>query len=168
VVVDRVLGELSDDRFTGRRVEPVDILWGDARKHRRLVTTARGRELALRLPRGTFLAEGTVLLDDGDTVVAVRRPAEDAVVVELAGAARAAFLLGYRLGNQHAPVELAGCQLRTPLLTGPDTATEVLRELGVPGGVRRVPLAARGWSRTSGDHAEADRPGEHGHGTGHV
>lgn len=161
--VTALLGRLDDPRYAGRAVDPVDVGWGDAAKHRRRVRTVAGRELELRLPRGTFLTDGTVVDDDGTTVTVVRRPPEDAVVVDLptggdASTARGLLLLGHRLGNQHAPVELTGTELRTPLLTGAATAEAALAALGLPGGVRRVPLAAHGWSSTS-----SDRPPDHHH-----
>jgi urease accessory protein len=128
--ITEILSELTDRQFEHRDIDPLIVGWGDAKKHRRLVRTRAGRELALQLPRGTFLADGAVLHDDGHTVVVVRRPPEDAIVVDLtadldtatgAEAVRRALLLGYQLGNQHAPVELAGTELRTPLMTGPGT-----------------------------------------------
>ncbi|WP_328306829.1 hypothetical protein [Actinomycetospora sp. NBC_00405] len=159
-----ILGHRDDPDFADRVVDHLDVGWGDATKHRRLAATARGRTVALDLPRGTFLVDGAVLVDDGDVVVAVRRPAEDAIVIpldELRGpeACRRALLLGHRLGNQHAPLEFVGTELRTPLVTGAPTAEAALAALGLPGGVRRVPLAARGWASTSADHREGHHHG---------
>jgi len=156
IVVEAVLGMLTEPRWAAREPDPVDVAWGDAGKHRRIVRSASGRELALRLPRGTFLADGAVLADDGDTVVVVRRPPEPAVVVPLDGAdgLRAALLLGYVLGNRHAPLDLESGELRTPLMTSPATARSMLADLGLPGDVRDVPLAPHGWSGTSADHRE--------------
>lgn len=154
-----LLGRLDDPRFAGRTIETVDVGWGDARKHRQILRTACDRELALRLPRGSFLADGSVLDDDGSTVVAVRRPPEDAIVVPLhlppdPETMRRALLLGHRLGNRHAPIELTTTELRTPLTTSAPAAERMLAELGLPGVVRRVPLAAHGWSSTSADHRQ--------------
>jgi urease accessory protein len=163
--VTALIGTLAEPRFAGRGVDPVDVPWGDARKHRQILHTVAGRQVALQLPRGSFLAEGVVLVDDGDDVVAVRRPPEPAVVLAFADnsgpdAVRRALLLGYQLGNQHTPLEITTTELRTPLLTGPETAARALAELGLVGDVREVPLAAHGWSTTSADH-------HHGHGHGH-
>jgi urease accessory protein len=70
---------------------------------------------------------------------------------------RRALLLGYMLGNQHAPLEVSASEVRTPLLTSESTARQVLSELGLTGEVRAVELAARGWTNTSADpHGAAD------------
>ncbi|MDQ4117164.1 MAG: urease accessory protein UreE [Actinomycetota bacterium] len=168
IVVEAVLGAVTERRWAARARDPVDVAWGDAGKHRRIVRSASGREVALRLPRGTFLADGAVLADDGATVVVVRRPPEPAVVVPLTGAdgadgdrVRAALLLGYLLGNRHAPLDLESGELRTPLMTSPATARSMLADLGLPGCVRDVPLAPHGWSGTSADHREGHAH-EHG------
>lgn len=168
----RILGQAEDPRFGGLTVEHVSIAWGDARKHQRIVTTSAGRELRIRLPRGTFLTEGSVLWADDETAVVVRRPAEDAIVVEFADntgpdAVRRALLLGYLLGNQHAPLDVTAARVATPMMTGAETARRTLRDLGLVGDVRPVPLACHGWSNTSADHhhehAEAHERHQHDH-----
>ncbi|BBG02653.1 MULTISPECIES: hypothetical protein [Pseudonocardia] len=161
-LVETVLGDVSEACWSGREHDLVDVGWGDAAKHRRMLRTISGREVALRLPRGSFLSDGDVLLDDGITIVVVRRPAEPAIVVDTASyseseAIRAALLLGYALGNQHAPLELTPDDVRAPLLTGPDTARRTLAELGLRGSVHETPLAAHGWTTTSGEHRDAHR-----------
>ena len=156
-----VLGSRSDEKYSGRIVDPVHIPWGDSKKHRQFVRTAGDRELALRLPRGTFLEVDTVLWDDGETIVAVERPEEDAIVVQFADnvgadAVRRAMLLGYLLGNQHAPLDVTAERVATPLMTSPETAEATLKALHITGQVSQVELARNGWSNTSADH-------HHGH-----
>lgn len=151
-----VMGDIHDIRFGDRRRHHVDIGWGDATKHRQLVTTDTGVEVRITLPRGTFLRAGAVIVDDGEAVVVVRRPAEPAITVRFednAGmdGARRMLLLGYLLGNQHAPIDVGHDALAAPLFTSPAAATQLLAELGVTGAVRPVPMATDGWSRTSAD-----------------
>jgi urease accessory protein len=160
--VSAVLGRAEDEPFASRHHDVVTVGWGDARKHRRVVRTEGGRELALQLPRGTFLADGAVLADDGNTAVVVRRPPEPALVLDLTRCSgrddvRRALLLGYQLGNQHAPLEITDTEVRAPLMTGADTARRALADLGLVGRVVDVPLAAHGWSTTSSDHHEGHR-----------
>ncbi|MEH6820746.1 MAG: urease accessory protein UreE [Dietzia psychralcaliphila] len=160
-----VLGHITDPEYANRSVDTVLVPWGDARKHRQVLTTLDGQQLFLTLPRGTFLSDGAVIADDGTTIVAVSRPAEDAVVVEFADnvgvdAVRRALVFGYILGNQHAPLEVSAHQLRTPLMTSAGTAEEMLRDLRLNGRVDAVALAAHGWTNTSADH-------HHSHGSGH-
>ncbi|CAA0129251.1 Urease accessory protein UreE [Mycolicibacterium vanbaalenii] len=153
---DHIVGDIADVTFTGRRRHHVDIGWGDAAKHRQVVTTDTGRVVYVALPRGTFLRAGAVIADDGNEVVVVRRPAEEAVTVRFAdnlGAvgARRMLLLGYLLGNQHAPVDVSEDRVAAPLFTSRQAAEDVLAELGVIGEVAMIALASDGWSRTSSD-----------------
>lgn len=153
---DHIVGDIADVTFTGRRRHHVDIGWGDAAKHRQVVTTDTGRVVYVTLPRGTFLRAGAVIADDGNEVVVVRRPAEEAVTVRFAdnlGAvgARRMLLLGYLLGNQHAPVDVSEDRVAAPLFTSRQAAEDVLAELGVIGEVAMIALASDGWSRTSSD-----------------
>jgi urease accessory protein UreF/urease accessory protein UreE len=155
--ITKVFGMAEDARFAGRNCDYIDIGWSDARKHHQLRHSASGRELAIDLSRGTFLAAGTVLWDDGTDIVVVRRPPEDAIVVnfqenEGANGVRRALLLGYALGNQHTHLEISRTSLRTPLMTEPGVARQMLASLGLKGTVTQVPLAEHGWTNTSADH----------------
>lgn len=152
-----ILGHVTDPGYARRSVDTVPVPWGDARKHRQVLTTVGGLQLSVTLPRGTFLFDGAVIADDGTTIVAISRPAEQAVVVDFADnvgvdAVRRALVFGYVLGNQHAPLEVSADQLRTPLMTSAATAEEMLRSLRLNGRVDTVALAANGWTNTSADH----------------
>lgn len=150
---DTILGTATEPRFTGRTLHHVDIGWGDAGKHRQLVTTDTGVAVRIMLPRGTFLHDGAVLADDGANLVVVRRPLEPAIRVRFAdNSGRALLMLGHLLGNQHAPVDVDDEGLTAPLFTSPDAARDTLADLGVIGEVRDAAMAANGWSRTSADH----------------
>jgi urease accessory protein len=108
------------------------------------------------LPRGTFLPDGAVIADDGEQVVVVRRPAEPAVTARFdQNDPRSMLLLGYVLGNQHAPVDISADSVAAPLFTSAHAAEHLLADLGVIGKVADVPLAARGWSRTSAGHTHS-------------
>lgn len=151
---EAILGDIDDPKFTGRRRLYVDIGWGDAAKQRQLVTTDSGVEVRILLPRGTFLADGAVLADDGEQVVVVRRPPEPAITVRFdQNSQRSMLLLGYVLGNQHAPIDVDHDTLSAPLFTSAHAAEHLLADLGVVGKVADVPLARTGWSRTSAAHS---------------
>ncbi|MDG4665619.1 urease accessory protein UreE [Mycobacterium sp. 236(2023)] len=151
-----ILGDITDPRFAGRTVHHVDIGWGDAAKHRQAVTADTGLVVQITLPRGTFLRDDAVIADDGTDIVVVRRPAEDAIVVSfgdndgIAGARRM-LLLGYLLGNQHAPIDVDEGSAAAPLFTSTGAALELLASLGIAGEIRQTPLATHGWTRTSSD-----------------
>lgn len=153
---ENILGNISEPRFAGLARHHVDIGWGDATKHRQVVTTDTGLVVQLTLPRGTFLRAGAVIAADDAAVVVVRRPAEDAIAVRFedndgAAGARRMLLLGYLLGNQHAPIDVDEHTVAAPLFTSAHAARELLAELGVVGDVTSVALACDGWSRTSSD-----------------
>ncbi|SEH63642.1 urease accessory protein [Mycolicibacterium rutilum] len=151
-----VLGDIDENRFAGRRRHHVDIGWGDAAKHRQLVTADTGIEVRIMLPRGTFLRHGAVLADDGEQVVVVRRPQEPAISVRFddnsgPAGARRMLLLGYLLGNQHAPIDVGEDALAAPLFTSAEAARSMMADLHIHGDVAPVSMAADGWTRTSAD-----------------
>ncbi|MGU3652361.1 urease accessory protein UreE [Mycolicibacterium sp. A43C] len=158
MIVDTVLGHVDDPAFAGRRHHHVDIGWGDAGKHRQLVTTDTGIEVRIMLPRGTFLYQDAVIADDGHAIVVVRRPAEPAIRVRFAdNTARAMLMFGHLLGNQHAPVDVDDDGVTVPLFTSADAARDMLATMGVVGEVTDLALAGHGWARTSAD----DHAGHH-------
>lgn len=150
---DTVLGPATDPRFTGRILHHVDIGWGDAGKHRQLVTTDTGIEVRITLPRSTFLFDGAVIADDGVNAVVIRRPPEPAIRVRFAdNTGQALLLLGHVLGNQHAPIDVDENSVTVPLFTSADAARQMLADLGIVGEVHDAAMASSGWSQTSADH----------------
>jgi urease accessory protein len=150
---DAILGNATDPQFAGRKVQHVDIGWGDASKHRQRVTTDAGSEVLIQLPRGTFLHDGAVITDDGVDVVVVRRPPEPAIRIRFAdNTGRALLMFGHVLGNQHAPIDVDEDGLTAPLFTSAHAAEHLLSDMGVVGEVRDVMMARNGWSRTSADN----------------
>jgi urease accessory protein len=173
-VVREILGSEHDPRFRRRRVEPLLVDSVEASKGRLRRTAEGGTDIAIDLGRGSYLAEGAVLLDDGERIVVVRRRPERALIVHLDAAAgkealvRAAVLLGHAIGNQHVPVEIDGLELRVPLTTSEAVARATVDRLGLS--VVRIEVAdvALGLDRplaAGHSHASADA---HGHGHGHV
>lgn len=155
--VTNVLGNIGDPRFCGMVKVFVDVAWGDARKHRQVLQAADGREVRVQLARGVVLEDGAVLAAGDEEVLVVRRPAEPAVTVDFASnagseGARRMLLLGYLLGNQHAPLDVTAERVATPLMTTAGTALDTLAELCIVGDVTNTPLARHGWSNTSADH----------------
>jgi urease accessory protein len=172
-LVREILGSAGDPRFAGRRVERLLLDWAEASKGRLRRTAEDGTDIAVDLPRGTYLAEGAVLADDGERIVVVRRRPERALVVHLdAGSSpsalvRAAVLLGHALGNQHVPVEVDGLDLRVPLTTSEEIARATVDRLALDGlrvEIEDVALGAHG--PLSAGHAHGGAGG-HGHGHGH-
>lgn len=74
MILTHVCGTLSDAAYAGKAVDPLQLDYADAQKHLLRRTTRGGRDIALRLsPEAQLrgLHDGDVLLEDGDTVVAV-------------------------------------------------------------------------------------------------
>lgn len=161
--VTSILGDLADGRFAGRDVDPVSLTSADAAKRRLRLRSARGVDLAVDLPRGSYLRDGAVLLDDGERVVAIERRAEEAVVVRLAPdlapaeLLRQAVALGHAFGNQHVPVEVGDGEVRVPVTTSAAIVSETLERLHLHGATWEVREVALGRERPLA------APGHHHH-----
>jgi urease accessory protein len=178
-LVREILGSAEESRFGGRRVEPLLVDWAEASKGRLRRTAEDGTDVAIDLPRGSYLADGAVLADDGERIVVVRRRAERALVVHLDAAAgqealvRAAVLLGHALGNQHVPVEIDGLELRVPLTTSEAVALATVDRLELSAARTEITEVAIGADRplaAGHAHGGGDARGtgpEHGDGHGH-
>lgn len=147
--VDAILGDAGEERFAGRAVERVAVDAHDASKRRLRLRGDAGTDLAIDLPRGSFLADGAVLADDGRRLVVVERTPEDALIVRLsselppAELAAAAARLGHAFGNQHVPIEVEGLELRAPVTTSREIAAHTVEQLGLDGvavDFARIPL----------------------------
>ena len=96
------------------RVEHI-VLSGDDMLRRRLhVTTDRGTECAIALPRAEQLRNGAVLLLDAGRAILVRLEQQQWLVL-LARDPAAALQLGYFAGNMHWPVRFDADRLHIAL-----------------------------------------------------
>lgn len=150
--LDAILGRRDEPRFAGREVDELPVTWAEAGRRRLRRATASGRDAAIDLQRGTFLADGAVLADDGMRIVVVARTLEPALVIRISEAldpderVRHAALLGHAFGNQHVPVDVDGAELRVPLTTSEAVARFTVEALGLDGltvSVEDVALARR-------------------------
>jgi urease accessory protein len=99
------------------RVEYIILGPDDMLRRRLRVTTDRGSECAIALPREARLFDGAVLLLDADCALVVRAAATRWLEVQPTDVA-AAIELGYCSGNMHWRVVFAGPILRIAL-SGP-------------------------------------------------
>jgi urease accessory protein len=142
--LESILGRRDDPRFAGREVDELPVRWAEAGRRRLRRSTASGRDAAIDLPRGAFLADGAVLGDDGTRIVVVRRTPEPALVIGISESLAAderierAALLGHAFGNQHVPVDVEGAELRVPLTTSEAVARFTVEALGLDGLTLRV------------------------------
>jgi urease accessory protein len=134
LLVREILGDASEPRFAGRRIERLPVDSATAAKRRLRLTTDAGRDLAVDLERGAYLRDGAVLWDDGERIVVVERTPEAALVVRLAPGpdlVARAVRLGHTFGNQHVPVEVEGDEIRVPITTSRELAEQTVLALGI-------------------------------------
>jgi urease accessory protein len=152
LTVDRIIGDRDAPQFRGRRVEFLGVDSADAAKRILRRTTDAGTDVAIALPRGSYLADGAVLADDGERIVVVKRRPEPALLVSFSpeldrtGLLAAAVRIGHAFGNQHVPVEVDGDEIRVPITTSGELARETIAGLelhGVRTELAEVPLARR-------------------------
>lgn len=130
VLVEKILGRDDDPRFAGRARDFLEVRSEDARRRRLRRATGGGTDVAIDLPRGSFLRHHAVLHDDGRRIIVVERTPEAAVVIQLAQGLPAELLVeqaarvGHWAGNQHLLMEAAGHELRVRVAT---TAELMLR-----------------------------------------
>lgn len=160
-VITEILGRADDARFADRRVESVPVSAADASRPRLRLTGAEGSDVAVNLERGTFLFDGAVLHDDGERIIVVARALEQALVVRLDSALTRAEIIGavariaHAFGNQHAPVDVQGEELRVLITTSPEIALATIERLGLAGvdaAVQEVQLAREGPLAGRADH----------------
>ena len=139
LLVEEILGRGGDPRYAGRSVDRLLVTSSAAAKRRLRARTEAGTDIALDLPRGSYLEHGAVLFDDGERIiVAVRKP-EEALVIRLsstldrAEVVRQAASIGHAFGNQHVPLEVVEGEIRVPITTSRDIAAATVERLALEG-----------------------------------
>jgi urease accessory protein len=161
-----ILGREDQPLFAGRRVEALEVAWDEATKRRLRRETDAGTDVAVDLPRGSYLSDGAVLLDDGERIVVARRRPEAALVVRFDRTAPPARLveealrLGHAFGNQHVPLDVDDGGVRIPLTTSEAVARATVQALGLTAVRVEVAAVALGHQRPLAGG------GAHGHGGG--
>ena len=134
IVVEELIGKLAEDE--PRRVERVALGWEDRLRSRQRVKSDAGTEFGIALPTGQALAEGDVLFEDGERVVAVSTIPED-VLVLYANSAEELARIAYQVGNRHAPVAVEKERVLTPY---DSVIEEYFKKLGVRRGRATEPF----------------------------
>jgi urease accessory protein len=152
LAVDHILGDRDDPRFRGRRVERLWLDCAEAAKRILRRVTDAGADVAISLPRGSYLADGAVLADDGERIIVVQRRPEAALLVSFSPhldrgeLIAAAVRIGQAFGNQHVPVEVDANEVRIPITTSGELARQTIARLelsGVHTELAHVPLGRR-------------------------
>ena len=138
LLVQAILGHSDEPRFAGRRVERLFVTSAAAAKRRFRARTEAGSDVALDLPRGSYLEDGAVLVDDGERIVIATREPEEALVIRLSSTlepgelVRQAALIGHAFGNQHVPLEVSEGEIRVPITTSREIAAATAKRLELP------------------------------------
>lgn len=143
--LENILGLATDPAIAGRlhdldhagKIEHVILAGEDTARRRLHVTTDRGTECAIMLPRSERLANGAVLLLDDDRAIVVRLKEEQWLAL-LPRDTAAALELGYFAGNMHWPVRFDGTILRIALHGSAQSYLDRLEHLLSDGRVRRA------------------------------
>lgn len=153
VRVTTLLGSVTEGRFQDRRRVGVPVAWDEASRRRLRRVAADGTDVAIELEQPAYLADGTVLADDGERVLIVERKPEPALVVrfdmKLAPATLVAnaLALGHAFGNQHVPIDISETDVRVPLTTSARVARQTVSSLNLNGVAVSVEDVAMGSQR---------------------
>lgn len=104
MIIEEVIGKLSEDRFKGYKVDYVDIEWHEAFKKLHKKNSQNGREIGMKfgneiLTKG--LNQDDVLAVDGENIVAVNIPPCEALLITV-GDHHLLPKVCYEIGNKHA------------------------------------------------------------------
>jgi urease accessory protein len=137
--VSKPLGGVEDARFADRRVVGVPVAWDEASRQRLRRPATDGTDVAIVMDDAWYLADGTVLHDDGERIFVVTRSRERALVVRfnrrlsLERIVAQALALGYAFGDQHVPVEVEDGEAHIPLTSSEAITRATVDELALDG-----------------------------------
>ncbi len=103
------------------RLDEITVEERETRKSRLRVSTLRGHDAGIQLPRGAELQDGDVFANEDGGGVLIRIALQEVMVLTPYPGLDAqerwawAIRLGHVLGNQHWPVAVAGEQILTPV-----------------------------------------------------
>lgn len=128
LVLTEVMGRVADQPWHDRaheaeaagRLETVRISRGDAARRRMRLSTDRGRDVALALPRDAVLGDGSVVYAAADLMIIVRVDGGPRLRLVPADAV-SALRLGYFCGNLHWKVDFSGDAIEVHM-DGPEEA----------------------------------------------
>lgn len=140
-IIDSILGNTSDSQWQERaKTAKIDYLalnqW-DAQKNRLRRTSEDGDDIAVSLPRNTFLKNGDVLHYDeaSKQMLVAKINLRDVLIIEIQelmkkekeDLIRLCFELGHALGNQHWPSVVRDHKIIVPLTVDKKVMMSVMR-----------------------------------------
>lgn len=140
MVVTEIVGNIADltsAQLATRHVERIRLAAADLARPVQRVVGDHGTEIGLRLPRGSVLRDGDILLADGHRLVVVAQQATT-VLVAAPVDMRQMGITAHALGNRHLPAQFEdtedGAVGAGAVMIVPDDHTVVayLTSAGVP------------------------------------
>ena len=104
MLVEKVIGNINDDKFKNSKVDYVDIEWHEAFKKLHRKTSQNGIEVGIKLDNDILtkgLRQGDVLAINDDSIIAVNIPKDKALVVKVDDNHLIPKVC-YEIGNRHA------------------------------------------------------------------
>lgn len=144
--IEQIIGYASDPAIAVHlsslqqkgRVEYLALTPDDMHRHRLRVTSDRGKEYAVAIPRHQMLRDGAVLLLDERGAVVVRAGEQCWLRLKSRDSA-AALALGYFAGNMHWKVRFDGCVLEIALQGSEADYLTRLADLLADGHIEKIP-----------------------------
>lgn len=135
IISNGIIGSLSEGYGGTKALDFVEVPWSDAGKRRIRRNTIAGLDFALSMERSQYLFHGAVLFSDDSRVIAVSRPEEPALIIDLCqadqgmGNVRQAALIGHAFGNQHVPIEINETSIIVPMLSSEQLMLKTVHDL---------------------------------------
>lgn len=141
ILIQSILGHRDDpywaQQLEGMNLHRLQLNQWDAQKNRLRTHSDQGLEVAISLPRMSFLKDGDVLYFDAAShqALVVEIALREVLVIEIDEAAdlgpelltRTCFELGHALGNQHWPAVVKGYTVYVPLTVDQKVMGSVMR-----------------------------------------
>jgi len=133
---DERLGRRFHDLLSKDRADRIRLSRRDAAKNRLRVTSQRGTDVLIDVPRGTTLKHGDVLHLGEDEILTVEWLPEETMVVTLSPhedwreGVETAARIGYMLGIKHFPLFPKGNEIVIPIEGSKEDLSKVLSSFG--------------------------------------
>jgi len=104
MLVEKVIGNINDERFKNKNIDYVDIEWHEAFKKLHKKTSQSGIEVGIKLDNDILtrgLRQGDILAMNEDNIIAVNIPKDKALVVKVDDTHLVPKVC-YEIGNRHA------------------------------------------------------------------
>ena len=104
MLVEKVIGNINDERFKNSNIDYVDIEWHEAFKKLHKKTSQGGIEVGIKLDNDILtrgLRQGDILAMNEDNIIAVNIPKDKALVVKVDDTHLVPKVC-YEIGNRHA------------------------------------------------------------------